>query len=148
MVQIGLRVQPVGLGGLQNGEHNHAGVCAGLGITEQPVLPTDDNRADGVLYLVVADFNLAVVKERAKVLPPVQGVGDSLLQLACRAEDGLKPGMVFVDNGLREELPSSVPLHQFPSHVPPPCTENSREFSGWIWVHYPTELMPIRGAEY
>ena len=39
MIQISLRVQPVGLGGLQQGENRSAGVGAGLGITEQPVLP-------------------------------------------------------------------------------------------------------------
>ena len=100
MVQISLRVQTVGLGGFQQGEDRGAGVGAGLGVAEKPVLPTDDNRADGVLHLVVADFDLAVVEERAKVLPLVQGVGDGFLQLACRTKDGFQPGIIIVDNGL------------------------------------------------
>ena len=58
--QVSLRVQSVGLSGLQQGKDRGAGVGVGLGITEQPVLPTDDNWADGVLYLVVADLGLAV----------------------------------------------------------------------------------------
>ncbi len=74
MVQVSLRVQPVGLSGLQQGKDRGAGVGTGLGVAEQPVLPADGNRADGVLYLVVADLDLAVVEERAKVLPTVQEV--------------------------------------------------------------------------
>ena len=99
MVQVSLWVQPVGLSGLQQGKDRGTGVGTGLGVAEQPVLPADDNRADGVLHLVVADFDLTVVKEGAKVLPLVQGVGDSLLQLAGWAEDNLQPGVVLIDNG-------------------------------------------------
>ena len=79
MAQISFRVEPIGLGGFQNGEDNHAGLGPGLGIAEEPVFPPDHNGADRVLHLVVADFNLAVVEERAKVLPLVQGVGNGLL---------------------------------------------------------------------
>ena len=100
MVQVSLWVQPVGLSGLQQGKDRGTGVGTGLGVAEQPVLPADDNRADGVLHLVVADFDLAVVEERAKVLPLVQGVCDGFLQLACRTKDGFQPGIIIVDNGL------------------------------------------------
>ena len=100
MIQISLWVQAVGLGGLQQGEDRGAGFGTGLGIAEKPVLPTDDNRADRILHMVIADFDLAVVEERAKVLPLVQRVGDGFLQLACRTKDGFQPGIIIVDNGL------------------------------------------------
>ena len=98
MVQIALRIQPVGLGRLQQGKNRSAGVGAGLGVAEKPVFPADDNRSNRILHLVVADFNFAVVEERAKVLPLVQGVGNRLLQLARRFENGLQPGIVFIHN--------------------------------------------------
>ena len=65
MVQVSLGVEPVGLGGLQDGEDNHAGVSTSLRVAEQPVLASDHNGTDGVLHLVVADLDFAVVKERA-----------------------------------------------------------------------------------
>ena len=67
MVQISLRVQAVGFRSFQHGIDDNAGAGTGLDVAEEPVLPADDNRADGILHLVVADFNLAVVEERAKI---------------------------------------------------------------------------------
>ena len=99
MVQIGLRVQAVGLGRFQHSKDRGAGVGPGLCVAEQPILASDHNGTDGVLYLVIADLDLAVVKEGAEVFPLVQGVGDSLLQLAGWAEDNLQPGVVLIDNG-------------------------------------------------
>ena len=99
MIQISLRVQPVRLGGFQQGEDGDAGAGSGLGITEQPVLSADNNGTDRVLHLVVADFNLPMVEERTKILLLVEGVDYRLLQLACRLEDRLQPGVVFVDYG-------------------------------------------------
>ena len=63
MVQVSLGVEPISFGGLQNGEDNHAGVGPGLGVAEQPILASDHNGTDGVLNLVIADLDLAVVKE-------------------------------------------------------------------------------------
>ena len=60
MVQIGFRIQPVGLSRLQQGENRSAGVSASLGIAEKPILPADDNRSNRILHLVVADFNLTI----------------------------------------------------------------------------------------
>ena len=104
MVQISLRVQAVGLCRLQNSKDDHAGVSPGLSVAEEPVLPADDNRTDRILHLVVADFDLTMVEEGAKILPLVQGIGDGLLQLAGRAKDGLQPGVVLINNGFGEEL--------------------------------------------
>ena len=67
VVQVSLGVESIGLGGLQDGEDNHAGIGSGLSVTEEPVLSADDNRADGVLHLVVDDLDLTVVEERAKI---------------------------------------------------------------------------------
>ena len=94
MVQIAFGVQSVCLGSFQQRKDDDTGVGAGLGIAEQPVLPADHNGPDSVLHLVIADLNLTVIKERAKVLPLVQGVGNRLLQLACRFEYGLQPGVI------------------------------------------------------
>ena len=104
MVQIGLRVQAVGLGRFQHSKDRGAGVGPGLCVAEQPILASDHNGTDGVLYLVIADLDLAVVKEGAKILPLVQGVGDGLFQLAGRAENGFQPSVVLINNGHGEEL--------------------------------------------
>ena len=61
------RVQPVCLGRLQQRKYNHAGTGPSLGITEKPVLPANHNRTDGVLHLVIADLNLAVIRERTNL---------------------------------------------------------------------------------
>ena len=44
MIQISLWVQPVGLGGFQQGKDRGVGIGTGLGVAEEPVLSTDDNR--------------------------------------------------------------------------------------------------------
>ena len=67
MVQVGPRVESIGLGSLHNGEDIHAGTGPDLGIVEQPVLASDHNGADGVLRLVVTDLDHPVVEESAKV---------------------------------------------------------------------------------
>ena len=99
MVQIALRIQPVGLGRLQQGKNRSAGVGAGLGVAEKPVFPADDNRSNRILHLVVADFNFAVVEERAKVLPLVQGVSENQY-IDIPTKDGQRSG----DRGRRYSL--------------------------------------------
>ena len=113
MIQISLRVQPVRLGGFQQCEDNHAGVGSGLGITEQPVLSAYNIGPNRVLNLVVADFNLPMVEERAKVLLLVEGVDYRLLQLACRFEDRLQPRVVFVNDII---LAPAIPKEGFVVH--------------------------------
>ena len=68
MVQVAFGIEAVGLSRFQKSIDGNAGVGAVLGITEEPVLPADDNGADRVLHLVVADLDLTVFEERAKVL--------------------------------------------------------------------------------
>ena len=95
MIQVSLRVQAVCLRGFQHGKDDHTGVSPGLRAAEKPVLPADHNRPDRVFLLVVADYNLTMIEERAKELPLVQGVGDCLLQLACRFEYRVQPGVIM-----------------------------------------------------
>ena len=72
MIQVSLWVLAVSLRSFQHGKEDHTGVGAGLGVAEKPVLPADHNRPDRVFHLVVADFYLAMVEERAKELPLVK----------------------------------------------------------------------------
>lgn len=74
-------VQPVRLGGFQDRVDEHAGVGPSLGITEEPVFPSDHNRTDGVFHLVIADFNLAVIQKRTKIFLLVQGVDNAFFNL-------------------------------------------------------------------
>lgn len=89
MAQISFRVEPVGLGGFQNGEDDHAGIGSGLGIAKEPVFPPDHNGADRVFHLVVADFTPAVVEKRTKVLLLIQRVGNGFLQFGVVKKSGV-----------------------------------------------------------
>ena len=70
MMQVSFRVQAVCLRSFQYGVNDHTGVSPGLGVAEKPVFPADDNRSNRILHLVVADFDLPMVEERAKMLNP------------------------------------------------------------------------------
>ena len=48
-------------------------------IGKEPSLPTNDKRADGVFYLVVADFNLTMLKKRTEVRLLILRIGNSIL---------------------------------------------------------------------
>ena len=99
MIQAGFLIQPIGLGGFQQGKDNRAGVGSCLSVTEQPILSADYNWPDGILHLVIADVNLTVIEKCTKVLLLVEGVYNGFLQLTRRIEYGLQPGVVFIDNG-------------------------------------------------
>ena len=53
-------------------------------IGKKPSLPANDKGTDGVFYLVVADFNLTMLKKRTQVRLLVLRIGNSVLQFACR----------------------------------------------------------------
>ena len=74
MVEIGFRIQVICFCGFQNGEDDRTGNGTVLCVAEKPVLPADNDRADGIFHLVVADLNLAVFKECAKIRPLVKRV--------------------------------------------------------------------------
>ena len=50
---------------------------------KEPSLPANGKRADGVFYLVVADFNLAMLKKRIQVRLLVLRIGNGVL--SCHA---------------------------------------------------------------
>ena len=59
---------------------------------KKPSLPTNDKRADGVFNLVVADFNLTMLKKRTEMRLLILSIRNSVLQLArqmgnCRTSD-------------------------------------------------------------
>ena len=60
-------------------------------IGKEPSLPANDKRADGVFYLVVADFNLAMLKKRIQVRLLVLRIGNGVLQLACGTGNRIQP---------------------------------------------------------
>ena len=61
-------------------------------IGKEPSLPANDKGADGVFNLVVADFNLAMLKKRTEMRLLILSIRNSVLQLArqtgnCRTSD-------------------------------------------------------------
>ena len=67
-------------------------------IGKEPSLPANDKRADGVFYLVVADFNLPMLKKSTQVRLLVLRIGNSVLQLACGTGNRIKPCPVRFEN--------------------------------------------------
>ncbi len=100
MAQVLFGIDAVCPAGLKNGVDDHAGFGSRRGIAEQPVLPSNHDRADGILYLVVADLDFAAVEKSAQIRPLVHGIFDSVLQLAGGVEDRLQSGVVIVYNRL------------------------------------------------
>ena len=70
-------------------------------IGKEPSLPADNKRADGVFNLVVADFNLTMLKKRAEVCLLILSIRNSVLQLACRTENRIQPFPVRFENRSR-----------------------------------------------
>ena len=61
-------------------------------ISKEPFLPANDKRADGVFNLVVADFDLTMLKKRTEMRLLILSIRNSVLQLArqtgnCRTSD-------------------------------------------------------------
>ena len=67
-------------------------------IGKEPSLPANDKGTDGVFNLVVADFNLAMLKKRTEVRLLVLGIGNRVLQLACRTGNCIQPFLVCFKN--------------------------------------------------
>lgn len=65
MENIVLQPQTVGLGGFHEGVDDIAGLRTLRSIGEQLALAAHNEGADGVLYLVVADFDFTAVQEGA-----------------------------------------------------------------------------------
>lgn len=79
MEYIVLQPQVVGLDSFHEGVDHSASLRIVRGIGEQPALAPHDEGADGVLHLVIADFDLAVVQEGAEIFLLVKGIGNRVL---------------------------------------------------------------------
>ena len=55
-------------------------------IGKEPSLPANDKRTDGVFYLVVADFNLTMLKKRAEVSLLILSIGTASFSLPVGRE--------------------------------------------------------------
>ena len=71
-------------------------------IRKEPSLPANDKRADGVFNLVVADFNLTMLKKRAEVCLLILSIRNSVLQLACRTGNRIQPCPVVLSRVMRK----------------------------------------------
>ena len=67
-------------------------------IGKKPSFPANDKGTDGVFNLVVADFNLAMLKKRTEARLLVLSIGNSVLQLACRTGNRIQPCPVRFEN--------------------------------------------------
>lgn len=67
-------------------------------IGKEPPLPANNKGADGVFNLVVADFNLAMLKKRTEVCLLVLSIGNSVLQFACWTRNRIQPCPVRFEN--------------------------------------------------
>ena len=108
MEQVVIQPQVVGLCCF----HQRVDDCTGLRalgrIGKEPSLPTNDKGTDGVFNLVVADFNLAVLKKRTEVRLRVLRIGHRVLQLAYRTGNRIQPFPVRL---------SCASLHSFSSSL-------------------------------
>ena len=89
--QIGLRIDGVELGGLDEGRQNSPVLAAAVGSGEQGVLAVQRQRPDGALHGVVVDLDPAIVEEQGEPLPARERIADGLSQLGLLT-DGLKSG--------------------------------------------------------
>ena len=97
VAQPGVRLLPVGLGGFDQAVDLRAGGSAFGGVAEQPVLATDDERADGVLGAVVVDRQASALDVAHQAAPVAGQVIHRLAQ--GRLSGDLRLG--FVEPGLK-----------------------------------------------
>ena len=78
--QIGLRIDGIELGGLDEGRQNRLVLGPAVGSGEQGVLAVQRQRPDGALDGVVVDLDPAVVEEQGEPLPAGERIADRLGQ--------------------------------------------------------------------
>ena len=98
MEQVVIQPQVVGLCCFHEGIDDCTRLRTLGRIGKEPPLPPNDKRADGVFNLVVADFNLAMLKKRTEARLLVLSIGNSVLQLACRTGNRIQPVPVRFEN--------------------------------------------------
>lgn len=84
--EVGMRLDAIGAGRFY--QRVQAGTRGGAGsrLTEQPVLPTDAKRPDGVLDPVCVQRDLWVIEERQQLVPLPQHVENGLAQCTLRQD--------------------------------------------------------------
>ena len=111
--EVGAWFQPVGFGRFDQRVEGGAGPGPAGGETEQPVLATDHEWADGVLGGVVVDGDVAVFQEDRQLRPQVQGIGDRLAEQALGQHPRrlvIQPGLDGVEDGAALHTPLVLAL--------------------------------------
>jgi len=80
--EIGLRVEVVQLGGLDDRHGARKGFRAGVRPGKQLILSSDSNRAQGALGRVIIDGHTPVSQEQAEGLLPTEAIAERLGQIA------------------------------------------------------------------
>jgi hypothetical protein len=105
--QIGLGIDAVQLGGLDQRGQDRPVFTAAVGAGEQGVLARQRQGADGAFDGVVVDLDATVGEEQGQARPARQGVADGLGQLGLLA-DGLQPGAQPGLQGLDQRISISM----------------------------------------
>src|SRR3546814_15328830 len=91
---IGLRLDPVELRGLDDGVDGGGAFAAGLRSGEQPVLAADGNGPDGALGDIVVDLRHALADVAGERVPALAAIGERLChrRLGRQAAQGGRTG--------------------------------------------------------
>jgi len=93
--QIGLRVEAVHLGGLDDGHRAGQRFGAGVGTREEPVAAPDADRAQGAFGRIVVDRHAAVLEEEAERGTSAEAIAEGPGQIALAGDQrdlALGPG--------------------------------------------------------
>ncbi len=100
--QPGLWIEAIHLGRFDEGHRSGQRLATAIGSREEPVLPTDADRAHGALGRVVVDADAAVLEEKLEGWPTAEYVAEGLgeIALARNAQQlGLGPGLEGINHG-------------------------------------------------
>lgn len=84
--QIGLRIEAVHFGGLDDGHRAGQRLGTGIGPGKEPVLSADSNRAQGAFGWIVVDGHPAILKEEAERGTPAEAIAEGLGQIALAGD--------------------------------------------------------------
>lgn len=86
--EIGLRVEAVHLGGLDDGHRTGQRFGTGVRPCKEPVFPPDANRAQGALGWIVVDGDPTIRQEQAEGILAADPVTESLGQIPLAGDQG------------------------------------------------------------
>ena len=86
--QIGLRVDAVHLGGLDDHHGASQRLRTGLGAREEPVLAADSNRAQGALGCIVVDGDPTILREQAEGAPSAKAISEGFGEIGLAGDTG------------------------------------------------------------